>query len=683
MKQKTSLIKITFVILAICISLQINILQAQDELSDFFPDIKIRESNNPAPGYFFLASKGLTAENACYYIAIVDNYGTPVFFRKLNGLAVVMRPLPDGRIAYMSGTPRKLYFLDPMLKTTHFIKTIGYKTNAHDWAFTSDGHIVLMGRSSRTVDMSQIADGGNPNAEVLDLIIQEFDADENLIFTWNSADHFSILDANENSPFVDFTETQIDYVHANSIAIDSDTSIIVSSRHMDEITKIDRRTGDIIWRFGGKNNDFTFINDTRAFSHQHSIHRLNNGNILLFDNGNLHTELYSSAVEYEIDEVNMTATLIQRIRRNPDIYCNHGSGTQRIHNKNTLIAWGPYWPSATEFNPDGSPALELDFTHHSFSPKIEKFMWKTKVFETNTDTIHFGIRDGNNPITQTVEITNNSNSQISITSCTSHTQHFSINTTLPLEILAKETAEIVIEFSPVDMTYGYMKDIMNLNYDTETERIACQLVLIGQQSDDISPTATITPTGDNVLVDTIITITFSEPVRITAGTELNYSNIDEYCIFKEDDVNGSNVQFNANINTEKNRIEIIPDATLINGTQYYVSFSPDLEDYSGNPVTQTDAVFTIEWLASIENPLEDADILVYPNPANNFITIAASNPVKTVTVFSIFGNQIYTIHDILSSNIKINFHDLSSGLYFIQIEDNKYNRLVKKLVIKK
>ena len=75
----------------------------------------------------------------------------------------------------------------------------------------------------------------------------------------------------------DFTKDEIDPVHINSVAIDSDTSILISSRHMDEITKIDRRTGDIIWRLGGKKNDFTFINDTIGFSHQHSVSRLKNG----------------------------------------------------------------------------------------------------------------------------------------------------------------------------------------------------------------------------------------------------------------------------------------------------------------------------------------------------------------------------------------------------------------------
>jgi arylsulfate sulfotransferase len=60
---------------------------------------------------------------------------------------------------------------------------------------------------------------------------------------------------------------------------------LVSCRHLDEITKIHRTTGEIIWRFGGSQNEFNFINDY-PFTHQHSIRSLGNNRYILFDNGN-------------------------------------------------------------------------------------------------------------------------------------------------------------------------------------------------------------------------------------------------------------------------------------------------------------------------------------------------------------------------------------------------------------
>jgi len=40
----------------------------------------------------------------------------------------------------------------------------------------------------------------------------------------------------------------------------------------------------------------------------------------MFDNGNYRSPQYSRAVEYELDEENMTATLVWQYRNTPDIF---------------------------------------------------------------------------------------------------------------------------------------------------------------------------------------------------------------------------------------------------------------------------------------------------------------------------------------------------------------------------
>ncbi len=57
-----------------------------------------------------------------------------------------------------------------------------------------------------------------------------------------------------------------------------------------------------------------------GFSHQHDIRRIPNGNITLFDNGNLHDPHYSRAVEYQLDEVNKIATSVWEYKNNPETY---------------------------------------------------------------------------------------------------------------------------------------------------------------------------------------------------------------------------------------------------------------------------------------------------------------------------------------------------------------------------
>ena len=51
-------------------------------------------------------------------------------------------------------------------------------------------------------------------------------------------------------------------MHGNSIEIDDDNHLIISNRRSSEILKINRYSGEIIWRFGGPQNDFTILNDS-------------------------------------------------------------------------------------------------------------------------------------------------------------------------------------------------------------------------------------------------------------------------------------------------------------------------------------------------------------------------------------------------------------------------------------
>lgn len=652
--------------------------RAQD-LDSLFPKFKILVSNNPASGYFFLASKGLRPDGISQYLAIVDNYGVPVFFRQMEKSSGSMRLLPDGRIVYLTGKPRVMYFMNEMLEVTDTLTTLGYKIDGHDWAYDyNDGHMVLMGRAQHTVDMSQIVEGGDTAATILDAIIQEFDADHNLIFTWNSADHFEITDANENSPYIDFTEEEIDPVHINSVAIDSDTSILISCRHMDEITKIDRRSGDIIWRLGGKMNQFTFINDTIGFSHQHSISRLENGHIILFDNGNMHDSLYSTSVEYKLDEVNMKATLVHRFIRNLGTYSNHGGCTQREEHGNTIIGWGGYYPSFSEFHPDGSLALDVDFTEHSFSPRIEKFMWKTKIFETSVDSLDMGMWDGAGPVEKSIKVHNNSDHPVSISSFSTHSGFFRVIDTLPVEIPALGDINLTLSFNPDSATYGYLTDVLTLNYDKPGERVARQVYLTGQKEDNAPPVVHILPDSAQVPVNALINISFSEPVRGAGGMELNYNNVNDLISLKNGDANGEDVPFSAMINTEKNYIYLNLQDSLESGQSYFVVIEDNkFEDYSGNPVLAVKQQFFTYPATTIVHPVFNP-LKIFPNPGDGMFYIKSGYAgEKSMEVYNLPGAIVVIKKNITGTSFNLDLTGQAPGMYLVIIKTTNENKVIE------
>ena len=335
------------------------------------PEITITVSDNPSPGYIFLGNFVFNGSipNTPYLLAI-DNTGAAVFARQMPSRCHDFKLQPNGLFTYYDS--HRQYFValnSSLVEVDTFACGNGYSTDEHELRILPNGHALLMSYDLQIVRMDTIVTGGQPNALVLGLIIQELDQEKNVVFQWRSWDHFQIADATHE----DLTSTYIDYVHGNALELDNDGNILLSSRHMDEITKINRETGEIIWRWGGRHNEFTFINDTLQFSHQHAVRRLANGHITLFDNGNFHTPAFSRAVEYVLDEQNKTAGLVWSYRDTAGTYGFAMGYTQRLETGNTLIGWGSTNPTVTEVRPNGEKAFEMTFASGVFSYRVYRF----------------------------------------------------------------------------------------------------------------------------------------------------------------------------------------------------------------------------------------------------------------------------------------------------------------------
>ena len=110
-----------------------------------------------------------------------------------------------------------------------------------------------------------------------------------------------------------------------------------------------------------------------------------------------------------------------------------------------------------------------------------------------------------------------------------------------------------------------------------------------------APTVTFSPANGAIGVDISgnITITFSEAVRNSINnTELTDSNIDSHITLKYNDASGSNIDFDATINTDKKVITINPTSNLPNSQAVYVAIGATLEDYADNLITAATATFT-------------------------------------------------------------------------------------------
>ncbi len=320
-----------------------------------FPRFSPSINEVTAPGEIFI-----TNSEGVPYLMILKNDGTPYFYRQLRDHSLDFKFQINGQ--YTRWIDEDISGYEVMDEHFQEIDTLkcqnGYDTDEHELQILSNGHALMIAIEER--NMTLVDPDKNPNATVIGNHIQEIDENGDVIFQWLCWDHFNL----EDSYIENFDALRVDYVHMNSIDVDFDGNLLISSRHLSECTKIDRQSGEIIWRLGGKNNQFEFINDPDQISFQHDIRSVPGkpGHYTIFDNGNQKDPKYSRAIEFKLDTVNMLAEKIWEYRPSPDRFTRLMGNVQSLPNGNTLINWGdPALPKITEVTPGGTVVYEADF----------------------------------------------------------------------------------------------------------------------------------------------------------------------------------------------------------------------------------------------------------------------------------------------------------------------------------
>jgi len=305
-----------------------------------FRDLDVSTLKNPGPGYYFIAP------NAMDSISMLDQAGKNIFKRRVGPHANVL-PYKGKWVTHFATVGNTPVFIrrDVNLNPIDTLTTVnGVKVDFHECRILSDTSYVILGIREDTIDLSALP-GGNPRAIVWNNVIQERTFSGRTLFEWRSLDHIPVSDAIND---VDVNTPVVDYIHINSIVLDTDGNFLVSCRHTDEVIKINRTSGAVMWRLGGslsKGNQFQWLNDTvggfRGFSHQHSAIRTQRGTILLFDNGNFKPgDKSSRVVEYDVDEQAKTVRKVFEFVPSPTIYAATMGSVQELPNENIVIGWG-------------------------------------------------------------------------------------------------------------------------------------------------------------------------------------------------------------------------------------------------------------------------------------------------------------------------------------------------------
>lgn len=330
-------------------------------LPDRIVDFEVVSNGTPEPGYTLLAP--IAPMGQPHPAVIVDNSGRVVWYRETPSFVVDFQLQPNGHYTAAVALPnvQQPYFpgvyeeWDLLGNVVGTWSAAGVEfTDYHEIRLVAGGQeALLLGFVAETHDISQF--GGPTDAVVVGNVLQRVTRGGGVLFEWNSFDHYDLRDAD------DFAwqprPLGYDFTHANAIEVDGN-AYLLSTRHLSEITKIEATTGEIVWRMGGgKANQFTFLNDPHeGFFMPHSVRRLENGNLILLDNGNFHAPPSSRAVEYRVDEQAKTATLVWSFE--PGIFSCCMGYAQRLPGGNTLVTLGEDY-RVFEVSPGGSVIWEL------------------------------------------------------------------------------------------------------------------------------------------------------------------------------------------------------------------------------------------------------------------------------------------------------------------------------------
>ncbi len=197
----------------------------------------------------------------------------------------------------------------------------------HDFKRLPNGNTMVITFERMPADLSSKVKGGFTTArdeeQMISDLVLEVTSDGTTVWEWRAWQH---LDLEED--VICPLEGRREWTHQNALTILPNGDLLVSFRQISLIGIVDRSSGDFKWKWG-----------PGEISHQHHPTYLENGRVLLFDNG-AHRRGVNHSRVLEVDPE--TNTIAWEYRGDPMIsfYSYNISGAERLPNGNTLICEG-------------------------------------------------------------------------------------------------------------------------------------------------------------------------------------------------------------------------------------------------------------------------------------------------------------------------------------------------------
>ncbi|MGA5305452.1 arylsulfotransferase family protein [Nucisporomicrobium flavum] len=353
------------------------------------PDVTITTpANGTAPGYVYLTPASGTG---LWGPLMVDDKGSPVWFRKVPDPATVAidfkaqqyRDKPvltwwEGTIGGTGGQgvgQGEFVIVDTAYREITRVRAFGTEqADQHDFVITPNDTAIFWVYDPVPYDLSAV--GGPKDGVLHDCVIQEIDIRTGKrLFEWRARDHVGVDESYAPLPVGESAHLPYDYFHANSIGLDADGNLLASARHTWTTYKINRRTGELIWRIGGKKSGFA-VEDRAKFSWQHDFRRRRDGSYSVFDNaaGITKDREQSRGLIFKVDEHARRVTFVQEFLHPGKLSAPTQGSFRELADGGSFIGWGQM-PYFTEYAPDGTVRLDGHLPLDNQSYRAYKAEW--------------------------------------------------------------------------------------------------------------------------------------------------------------------------------------------------------------------------------------------------------------------------------------------------------------------
>ncbi|WP_037577855.1 arylsulfotransferase family protein [Phaeacidiphilus oryzae] len=267
----------------------------------------------------------------------------------------------------------------------------GYQADGHEFLITPQNTALIIAYREETADLRSL--GGPADQKVIDGVVQEIDiADGRVLHQWDAADHVPYSESEQ--PLPASAGTPWDWFHLNAVKLDDGgRRLLIGARNTWTTYQVDRRSGRIAWRLGGKDSSFTpraadgqRLNQAGTiFAWQHDPEPQGGGRYTFFDNesagagntgaGAVEELPYSRSVTVSLDYAARTATLVASNDQPAGGSASSQGDAQTLPGGDQVVGWGSL-PYLSEFDRAGRLVFDAEFPAGVNSYRAYRFDWR-------------------------------------------------------------------------------------------------------------------------------------------------------------------------------------------------------------------------------------------------------------------------------------------------------------------